>query len=108
MGTEHREAARWRGRLRSAKLFDAAKRFLVTCRVVDISATGARLQPENDRPLPMDLNYRADDDEYFRPASLIWVRQSQIGIQFAQPDAPEAPAVDGGACPTPPTASSTA
>ena len=90
MGIERRQAARWRGRLRSAKLFDAAKRFLVSCRVVDISATGARLQPESDRPLPMELHYRADDDEDFRAASLVWVRQRQIGIHFAKPKAPGA------------------
>lgn len=99
MESERRQANRWRGRLRSGKLFDAAKRFLVSCRVIDISEIGARLQPENDRPLPLELHYRADDDEDFRVASLVWVRKRQIGIHFI-PSAPTEPSA-GSASPSP-------
>lgn len=95
MESERRQANRWRGRLRSGKLFDTAKRFLVSCRVIDISEIGARLQPDSDRPLPLELHYRADDDEDFRAASLIWVRKRQIGIHFTppKPSEPQAGAV---------------
>lgn len=85
MGIERRQAKRWRGRLRSAKLFDASRRFLVSCRVFDISDTGARLQPESAASLPANIFYWADDDGEYRPASVVWSRQSQIGIHFLTP-----------------------
>jgi hypothetical protein len=68
-------------RLRSAKLFDTSQRFLVECRIIDLSPSGARLKPESDRPLPLELFYH-DDDKVFAPAALIWIRKREIGIRF--------------------------
>lgn len=79
---ENRSAKRWRARLRLVKLFDASRRFLVECRVLDLSATGARLKPESDRPLPFALNYSDGDERVLTPATLIWVKKGEIGIRF--------------------------
>jgi hypothetical protein len=80
---EQRRGKRWRARLRSARLFDASRRLLVECRVLDLSPSGARLQPQSDRPLPLELLYRAGNDEDFRTAELVWIRNREIGIRFA-------------------------
>lgn len=90
---EKRSSKRWRSRLRSAKLFDASQRFLVECRIMDLSPSGARLKPESDRPLPLELFYH-DDDKVFAPAALIWIRKREIGIRF----------LDAIAAPVPPDA----
>ncbi|RDJ21036.1 PilZ domain-containing protein [Bosea caraganae] len=79
---ENRGARRWRARLRMVRLFDTSRRFLVECRVLDLSLTGARLKPEIDRPLPLTLNYSDGDDRNFASATLIWVRKGEIGIRF--------------------------
>ncbi|POR56825.1 PilZ domain-containing protein [Bosea psychrotolerans] len=81
---ENRSSKRWR----SAKLFDASQRFLVECRVMDLSPSGARLRPESDRPLPLALFYHADD-KVFAPAALIWIRKREIGIRFLDANATE-------------------
>ena len=83
---EQRRTARWPARLRVMKLFDSSKRFLIECRVLDLSRTGARLQPEVARPLPMRLNVRSDEAEPFQPARLVWSRAGEIGITFIDPD----------------------
>lgn len=79
---ENRGAKRWRAHLRMVKLFDTSQRFLVECRVLDLSLTGARLKPETDRPLPLELTYCDGDERNFAGASLVWVRKGEIGIRF--------------------------
>lgn len=81
---EPRGAARWRAHLRMVKLFDTSRRFLVECRVIDLSRTGARLKPQSDRPLPLALNYSDGDERNFAPARLIWIRKGEIGIRFGE------------------------
>jgi hypothetical protein len=81
---ERRKAKRWRARLSTAKLFDASRRFLVECRVMELSATGARLKPQSDRPLPFDLHYQDDNREVSTAAALIWIRKGEIGIRFVE------------------------
>ncbi|WNJ92250.1 PilZ domain-containing protein [Bosea sp. 685] len=90
---EKRSSKRWRSRLRSAKLFDASQRFLVECRIMDLSPSGARLKPESDRPLPLELFYH-DDDKIFAPAALIWIKKREIGIRFLDATAAEGEAAD--------------
>jgi hypothetical protein len=91
---DKRSSKRWRSRLRSAKLFDASQRLLVECRIIDLSPSGARLKPESDQPLPLELFYH-DDDKIFAPAALIWIKKREIGIRFldeaAAEDKAEAP-----------------
>ena len=79
---DQRSVRRWPARLRSAKLFDASRRFLVECRVLDLSLTGARLKPESDRPLPLDIRFQDENLELCAPATIIWIRQGEIGIRF--------------------------
>lgn len=79
---ENRGAKRWRAHLRMVKLFDTSRRFLVECRVLDLSLSGARLKPMSDRPLPLTLNYSDGDDRNFVPVTLVWVRKGEIGIRF--------------------------
>jgi hypothetical protein len=79
---EQRSIKRWPARLRSAKLFDASQRFLVECRVLDLSLNGARLKPESDRPLPLDIHFQDENLELFAPATIVWVRKGEIGIRF--------------------------
>lgn len=80
---EQRAAKRWRSRLRRAKLLDRSKRFLVECRIVDLSAIGARLVPQSDRPLPLDLHLHDEEMDFSTPATLVWIRRGEIGIRFA-------------------------
>lgn len=85
---KNRRFKRWPARLRRAKLFDKHCRFLVDCRILDVSAGGARLKPDSDRPLPLELRYSDDADRDLAPVELIWMKQSDIGIRFLdQPDA---------------------
>ena len=81
---EKRKAKRWRARLSMAKLSDASRRFLVECRVIDLSATGARLKPLSDRPLPFELHYQDEDRDVSTPAALVWIRNGEIGIRFVE------------------------
>lgn len=85
---DNRASKRWRSHLRTAKLFDRSRRFLVDCRILDLSATGARLKPESDRPLPLQLHLHDEVMDFSAPATIIWSRNGEIGIRFAQgPDA---------------------
>ncbi|SFI32559.1 hypothetical protein SAMN05216304_102262 [Bosea sp. OK403] len=55
---------------------------------MDLSPSGARLKPESDRPLPLELFYH-DDDKVFAPAALIWIKKREIGIRFLDETAAE-------------------
>jgi len=80
---DKRFAKRWRSHLRTAKLFDRSQRFLVECRILDLSATGARLKPQSDRPLPLELHLQDEVMEVSKRATIVWVREGEIGIRFA-------------------------
>lgn len=85
---DKRASKRWRSHLRTAKLLDRSNRFLVDCRILDLSATGARLRPQSDRPLPLDLHLHDEDMDFFAPATIVWIGKGEIGIRFArEPDA---------------------
>jgi len=84
---DKRASKRWRSRLRTAKLFDRSQRFLVDCRILDLSATGARLKPQSDRPLPLDLHLHDEEMDLSAPATIVWIGRGEIGIRFArEPD----------------------
>ena len=87
---EKRATKRWRSRLRRARLLDRSMRFLVDCRIVDLSPTGARLKPQSDRPLPLDLYLHDEDMDFSTPATLVWIRKGEIGLRYTpEPDAKE-------------------
>jgi hypothetical protein len=87
-GMDQRASKRWRSHLRTAKLLDRSKRFLVECRILDLSATGAKLKPETDRPLPLDLHFHDEDMDFSSPATIVWIANGEIGVRFApRPDA---------------------
>ena len=83
---DKRFSKRWRSHLRMAKLFDRSQRFLVECRILDLSATGARLKPQSDRPLPLELHPQDEVMEVSKRATIVWIQRGEIGIRFA-PDA---------------------
>lgn len=79
---DKRASKRWRSHLRMAKLFDRSQRFLVECRILDLSATGARLKPQSDRPLPLDLNLHDELMDVSKRATIVWIGKGEIGIRF--------------------------
>jgi hypothetical protein len=79
---DKRCAKRWRSHLRMAKLFDRSQRFLVDCRILDLSATGARLKPQSDRPLPLELHLQDEVMDVSKRATLVWIQRGEIGIRF--------------------------
>ncbi|PZU84577.1 MAG: hypothetical protein DI527_22520 [Chelatococcus sp.] len=82
---DNRAAERWRARLRSASILDGKGRALVECRVLDLSRSGAKLKPETQRPLPVQVGYLAHDADEVRPATIVWMRDGLIGIRFSAP-----------------------
>ncbi|MBA4271032.1 MAG: hypothetical protein C0447_16705 [Methylobacterium sp.] len=85
-GMDKRFSKRWRSHLRMAKLFDRSQRFLVECRILDLSATGARLKPQSDRPLPLELHLQDEVMDVSKRATIVWIQRGEIGVRFA-PDA---------------------
>jgi len=81
---DKRTSKRWKSHLRTAKLLDRSKRFLVECRILDLSATGARLKPHCDRPLPLDLHFHDEDMDFSVPATIVWIGKGEIGVHFAR------------------------
>ncbi|MDP3406781.1 PilZ domain-containing protein [Bosea sp. (in: a-proteobacteria)] len=85
---DKRASKRWRSHLRMAKLFDRSQRFLVECRILDLSATGARLKPQSDRPLPLDLHLHDELMDISKRATIVWIGKGEIGIRFTpEPEA---------------------
>lgn len=84
---DKRASKRWRSHLRMAKLFDRSQRFLVECRILDLSVTGARLRPQSDRPLPLDLHLHDELMDFSKRATLVWMERGEIGVRFVpEPD----------------------
>jgi PilZ domain len=93
MTAEKRSAPRTRAFLKGKAIFNNRQSTL-DCLVRDISATGARLEVSNAVLLPdaFDL-YVAQKDTTMR-ARITWRRDGEIGVEFDQPHAAPAPALD--------------
>jgi hypothetical protein len=71
-----------RVRLRSAKVFDPAFRFVCECRICDRSRGGLRLALARDVPLPRRLAVHIDESSEARCAAVVWRRGLLVGIRL--------------------------
>jgi hypothetical protein len=83
-GGEQRRVAREPLRLRSAKLLDAAYRFLCECRICDRSPDGLRLALSRKIALPPDLTVYLDETGEVRGATIVWRRHEIIGLRLRE------------------------
>jgi hypothetical protein len=81
-GADQRRQRRERIRLRSAKLLDAAYRFVCEGRICDRSRDGLRLALARDIALPRQLSVHIDETCEVREAKIVWRRGSTIGIRL--------------------------
>jgi hypothetical protein len=81
-GGEHRVDARERVRLRSAKVFDPAFRFVCECRICDRSRGGLKLALARDVPLPRFLGVHIDESSEVRCAAVVWRRGLLVGVRL--------------------------
>jgi hypothetical protein len=83
-GGEKRASSREQRRLRSAKLLDAAYRFLCECRICDRSLHGLRLALERNIPLPRRMAVHIDETGEVRGAKVVWRRGPVIGVHLRE------------------------
>jgi hypothetical protein len=79
---ENRVDARERVRLRSAKVFDPAFRFVCECRICDRSRGGLKLALARDVPLPRRFAVHIDESFEVRCAAIVWRRGRLVGIRL--------------------------
>jgi hypothetical protein len=79
---ERRGGARERMRLRSAKLLDAAYRFVCECRICDRSVNGLRLALPRNIGLPPRVWVHIDETSEVRNARVVWRRGPVIGVRL--------------------------
>jgi hypothetical protein len=69
-------------RLRSAKLLDAAYRFVCECRIRDRSLHGLRLLLVRDIRLPRRMSVHIDETGEVRGVKVVWRRGPVIGVRL--------------------------
>ncbi len=79
---EQRGGARERLRLRSAKLLDAACRFVCECRICDRSDSGLRLALARNIGLPSRIFVHIDETNEVRNAKVVWRRGPILGVRL--------------------------
>jgi hypothetical protein len=79
---DQRAGPRQPTRLRSAKLLDAAYRFVCEGRICDRSLGGLRLALARDIGLPPGLAVHIDETGEVRSAKVIWRRGPTIGVRL--------------------------
>ena len=79
---DQRGSRRNPARLRSAKLLDAAYRFVCEGRICDRSRDGLRLALARDIALPIGVAVHFDETGEVRGASVVWRRGSTIGVRL--------------------------
>jgi len=79
---DQRGGAREMLRLRSAKLLDAAYRFVCECRICDRSVNGLRLALGRNVGLPSPLAVHIDETGEVRRAKVVWRRGPIIGVRL--------------------------
>ena len=87
---DQRSCLRKPARLRSAKLLDAAYRFVCEGRICDRSPDGLRLALARDIGLPPRLAVHIDETGEVRNARLVWRRGATIGIRLHETAAADA------------------
>ena len=54
----------------------------LTCRVLDMSATGARLELDADKELPKRIGVFLDKNGTYVECEIVWREAEQIGVRF--------------------------
>ena len=85
---ERRGLAREPMRLRSAKLLDAAYRFVCECRICDRSPNGLRLLLARNVNLTRPLSVHIDETSEVRAAKIVWRNGSVLGVRLGDRAAP--------------------
>jgi len=81
-GMNLRALARWRTRLRSAKLIDADNAFLCEALVQDLSAGGMRLRLARNIGLPPRFGVYDDDSGALFTVTQAWRRGLAVGVRI--------------------------
>jgi hypothetical protein len=81
---EQRAWSREQMSLRSAKLLDAAYRFICECRICDRSLHGLRLALARNVLLPRRMAVHIDETDEVRGAKIVWRRRRDIGVQLRE------------------------
>ena len=83
MSGENRAAKR-RKVLHGAKMARADGVALGSCRILDLSATGARLQVEEPKKLPEHfLLVLSHTGNLYRQCAVVWRSDNSVGVEFA-------------------------
>ncbi len=82
---EMRAEARERVRLRSAKLLDAAYRFLCECRICDRSLNGLKILLARNIAVPGRFAVHIDETFEVRGARMVWRRGLALGVRLMDP-----------------------
>ncbi len=79
---DKRASAREKTRLRSAKLLDAAYRFVCECRICDRSLRGIRLLLARNIKVPRRMAVHIDETGEVRGARVVWRKGLVIGLSL--------------------------
>ena len=82
---DRRVGARGAMRMRSAKLLDAAFRYLCDCRICDRSLDGLRLLLARNVRLPRRFAVHIDESGDVRRARAVWRRGLFVGVRLHEP-----------------------
>ncbi len=81
---DKRASAREKTRLRSAKLLDAAYRFVCECRICDRSIRGIRLLLARNIKVRRRMAVHIDETGEVRGARVVWRKGSVIGVSLRE------------------------
>lgn len=79
--TEKRQSPRMR-RLKEARVFFLDGRTVITCKVCDVSASGAKLRIGESFLIPQSFLVTIPGEMDQRPAERVWVKGEEVGIRF--------------------------
>jgi PilZ domain len=71
--------------LKSAKIIHKNQWSVVDCSVRDISATGAKIQCDDQMSVPNEIRFLLISDNTIRDAKVAWRRSGFLGIHFTGP-----------------------
>jgi hypothetical protein len=80
---DKRSLGRRRTRLRTGKIVDPRRIYLIECQIYDWSETGARLRLFTNLSVPSRIQLFEDVSERLLNAIVVWRRRSEIGVRFA-------------------------
>lgn len=79
--TDKRHSPRMR-RLKEGRIFFLDGKTVITCKVRDVSQTGARLKVGEAFLVPYSFMVTIPGEMDQRPAERVWVRGDEVGIKF--------------------------